>query len=321
MSDWCRRRSPAAIGGGWVIVDAKAHGLGYLYPPQDSFEGDPEKDWIFQAWHWVLEGEVATPRPAPEWFKFPAMMRMTVSTPAVLGLLDGFTKPFNFVHVPLLFPNLYPAGKDQSNFGLIMPFSKHREQWLKTKAIDTHSGEGYSICLLDPKGRTKKIEVKCYGNILGSYREHPEAKFLGSDGEPCSKLTRGLLKRSHIVASQHRFIGKETCRKWEQGDDPSLVDFQCAEYSDGKTIADEELRKQIAEFGIRKTARATNTDSKTIMLIAKRERVKPSTLAKVREFFSKRETEKHALQRPRTKTPVGKRKSPGTQRTEKETSL
>jgi hypothetical protein len=138
------------------------------------------------------------------------------------------------VHVPLLFPNLYPAGKDPSNFGLMMPFSKHREEWLNTKAIDTHSGEQYSISLLDPKG-TRKIEVKCYGNILGSYREHPEAKFLGSDGKPCNKLTRGLSRRSHIVANQHRYIGKETSRKWEQGDDLRLVDFHCAEYSDGKT--------------------------------------------------------------------------------------
>ena len=273
-----------------VIVDAKAHGLGYLYQPQDAKEGDPESDWILQAWHWVLEGEIATPRPAPEWFKFPAMMRTTVSTPAVLGLLNGFTRPFNFVHVPLLFPNLYPAGKDPSNFGLIMPFSKHRSEWLKTKARDTHSGEQYSISLLDPRGRTKKIEVKCYGNILGAYREHPEAKFLGSDGEPCDKLTRGLLRRSHIVASQHRYIGKETCRRWEQGDDQSLVDFQCAEYSDGKTLADEELRKQILETGIRRTARITKTDSKTIMLIVRRERVKPSTLANVREQLSRKKT-------------------------------
>jgi hypothetical protein len=96
------------------------------------------------------------------------------------------------------------------------------------------SGKRYSICLLDPKGRTKKIEVKCYGNILGSYREHPEAKFLGSDGEACNKLTRGLLRRSHIVVNQHRHIGKETSRKWEQRDDTSLVDFHCTEYSDGK---------------------------------------------------------------------------------------
>ena len=212
------------------------------------------------------------------------MMRTTVSTPAVLGLLKGFSKPFNFVHVPLLFPNLYPAGKEPSNFGLIMPFSKHRSEWLKTKATDTHSGKLYPISLLDPKGRTKKVEVKCYGNILGSYREHPEAKFLGSDGEPCNKLTRGLLRRSHVVANRHRYIGKETSRRWEQGDDLSLVDFHCTEYTDGKTVADQELREWIVKTGIRKTARATKVDSKTIMLIVRGERVKPSTLAKVIEF-------------------------------------
>jgi hypothetical protein len=273
--------------GNIVIVEAKAHGLGYLSPPQDAVEGDPQSDWVLQGWHWVLEGEVATPHSAPEWFAIPAMMRMTVSTPAVLGLLKGFTKPFNFVHVPLLFPNLYPAGKDASTFGLIMPFSKHKSGWLNTKATDTHSGKQYSISLLDPKGRTKKVEVKCYGNILGAYREHPEAKFLGSDGKPCSKLTRGLLRRTHIVSTRHRYIGKETSRRWEQGDDPSMADFQCTEYSDGKTIADQELRKRIVEIGIRKTARSTNIDSKTIMLISRGEQVRARTLAKVVEFVRK----------------------------------
>jgi hypothetical protein len=73
------------------------------------------------------------------------------------------------------------------------------------------------------------------------------------------------------------------------------VDFHFTEYSDSKTVADEELRKRILEFGIRKAARATNADSKTIMLIAKGGRVKPSTLAKVREFFRKRENGDHAL--------------------------
>jgi hypothetical protein len=43
--------------GNILIVDAKLHGLGYLYPPQDFVDGEPESDWILQAWHWVLEGE------------------------------------------------------------------------------------------------------------------------------------------------------------------------------------------------------------------------------------------------------------------------
>lgn len=267
--------------GNIVIVDAKAHGLGYLYPPKDTVEGDPKSDWLFEAWHWVLEGEVAIPRTTPAWFSIPAMMRMTVSTPAILGMLKGFTKPFNFVHVPLLFPSLYPVGKDPSNFGLIMPFSKYREQWLNTKAIDTHSGKQYSIALLDAKARTRKIQVKCYGNILGAYREHPEAKFFGHDGKPCDSLTRGLLRKTHIVANVHRYVGKETSRRWEQGDDMSMVDFRCKEYTDGKIVADHEIRTRIVKAGIRRVARETKVNRETVSLIANGSRVKPATLAKI----------------------------------------
>jgi hypothetical protein len=274
--------------GNVVIVDAKAHGLGYLYPPREAIKDDPTGDWVFDAWHWVLEREVATPRPNPDWFSIPAMMRMTVSTPAILGRLKEFTKPFNFIHVPLLFPSLYPAEKNPSNFSLIMPFSKHRDQWLNIKAVDTHSGEQHSIALSDPKGRTKKIEVKCYGNVLGAYREHPEAKFLGHDGKPCHSLTRGLLNRSHIVANIHRHIGKEASRRWEQGEDPSMVDFRCREYSDGKVVADKDLKKWIVEIGIRKVARETKINRETVALIANGKPVKASTLAKITSFRESR---------------------------------
>ncbi len=162
-----------------------------------------------------------------------------------------------------------------------MPFSKHRELWLKTRAIDTHTGKPYSITLLDPQGLTKKIEVKCYGNVLGAYREHPEAKFLGHDGNPCNSLTRGLLRRSHIVANNHRHIGKETSRRWEQGDDMSMVDFRCAEYRDGKTVASDAIRKRIVEIGIRKVARESGVNRETVALIAKGKAVKSTTLHRV----------------------------------------
>jgi hypothetical protein len=55
-------------------------------------------------------------------------------------------------------------------------------------------------------------------------------------------------------------------------------------------VADQELRRQIGEIGIRKTARATKTDSKTVMLISRGERVKPTTLAKILQFLDKRES-------------------------------
>jgi hypothetical protein len=214
-------------------------------------------------------------------------MRMTVSTPAVLGMLKGFARPFNFINVPLLFPRLYPVGKDPSNFSLIMPFSKHRDRWLKTKATDTHSGQQYSICLLDPNGRADGIEIKCYGNILGAYREHPEAKFLGHDGNPCDSLTRGLLRRSHVVANRHRYIGKETSRRWEQGDDMTMVDFVCAEYS-GKVVANEETRQRIIELGVRRVAREVHLDRETVALIAHGIPVKGKTLAQIVKFVEKK---------------------------------
>jgi len=137
---------------------------------------------------------------------------------------------------------------------------------------------------LDPKGRTKKIEVKCYGNILGAYREHPEAKFVGHDGKQCDSLTRGLLRRSHIVANRHRWIGKETSRRWEHGEDISMVDFRCAEYSEGKVVANEGTRRRILEIGIRKTAREMGIHSDIVTLIAKGEPVKPA-LSKIIRFI------------------------------------
>jgi hypothetical protein len=66
-----------------------------------------------------------------------------------------------------------------------------------------------------------------------------------------------IAKPSHIVAAAHRYIGKETSRHWEQGDDMSLVDFKCMEYHNGQVIANKETREWIAKFGVRKIERET----------------------------------------------------------------
>ena len=209
-------------------------------------------------------------------------MRMTVSTPAVLGILKRYTRPFNFVLVPLLFQHSGPRGGSKLN--LVMPFSKHRSEWLNSMATDTRTGKQHPICLLDPTARTKKVEVKCYGNILGEYRNHPEAKFLGPDGIPCHSQTSGLLQRSEIVVERIRYIGKETSRRWEQGEDPSMVDFSCTEYSAHKVIADQESGRKSSrsEFGGHTESKV---DRKTVRLIANGGRAKAKTLAKVVAFL------------------------------------
>jgi hypothetical protein len=276
--------------GNIVIVDAKAHGLGYLYPPRESGKDDPANDWIYEAWHGILESAgLATPRPAPDYHRIPAMMRIAITTPAVLGMLKGVARANNFVFMPLPFPTYDRNGtKREANFSLIMPFSKHQEEWASTKAIDTRTGKTYNIHPgVDRNGRKRggEIWVKTYGNILGEYKAHPEAKFVDRDGNPCCDTTRGLLRPSHIVAVAHRYIGKETSRHWEQGDDMSLVDFKCMECRSGKVIANKETQVRITKFGVRKIERETRVHHDTIILIAKGEAVKPITLSRIIEFL------------------------------------
>ena len=42
------------------VVDPKAHGLGYLYPPKDA--GEDGTDWTFEAWEWLLRNALGLPK-------------------------------------------------------------------------------------------------------------------------------------------------------------------------------------------------------------------------------------------------------------------
>lgn len=85
----------------------------------------------------------------------------------------------------------------------------------------------------------RRILVKNFFMLLDSYQNHPEAKSLGPDGKPCSFDTRGLLQRAHIVANWPPiYIGKESDKHWEEGEDLSLLDFKSIEYKrKGYTVA------------------------------------------------------------------------------------
>ena len=49
------------------IVEPKAHGLGYFYPPKDSPEGWKHESpkWIFEAWDWIMRGVLGLRRRKP----------------------------------------------------------------------------------------------------------------------------------------------------------------------------------------------------------------------------------------------------------------
>ena len=81
-----------------------------------------------------------------------------------------------------------------------------------------------------------------------------------------ARTTSGLLRRAHVVAGEIRYVGKETDRKWEEGDDISVLEFNTTEYGRStKVIASEEIKKKILEIGINKCARDSGFDRKNFI--------------------------------------------------------
>jgi hypothetical protein len=105
-----------------------------------------------------------------------------------------------------------------------------------------------------------------FAHLLTQYQRHPEAKSLSPDGDPCTAETGGLLKRARVVAGEIHYIGKETDRKWEEGDHISLLEFAATEYGRrGKMTATDEVKAAIARIGINKCARESGFDRKNFV--------------------------------------------------------
>lgn len=250
------------------IIDAKGHGLGYLYPPIDRREGGPE--WTFAAWDWLLRQALGLPIVEPVWLNRPAMMKICVSTPNILRRLKSL-RPYNFVLCPLIDGLCgFPAGIDREQFTLIAPFSKNHKEWLSSKYVNIHDGKYYSLAFRQTP-RLDKVIPKTIGQILRIYPLHPENKSLAPDGNPCNGTTQGLLQRMHVYATKLRYIGKETDRKWDHGGDISLLMFRPAQFDElGKMVkADQALIEQLAEVPIKTIARKAQVDRNTIRKICR----------------------------------------------------
>lgn len=54
-----------------------------------------------------------------------------------------------------------------------------------------------------------------------------------------------------MIAGELGYVGKETDRKWEEGDEISILEFTATEYGrKGKVIASEEVKTAIQRIGI-----------------------------------------------------------------------
>ena len=117
--------------------------------------------------------------------------------------------------------------------------------------------------------------------ILRQYLRHPEAKSLAPDGTACAGSTQGLLQRASILVGEIVPVGKETDRRWEQGEDPSLVDFRVHEFrkSAKMVVAAQSDRKRWKKIGVRKLIRKSVLSQKAVYAIISGQPVRLSTLA------------------------------------------
>jgi hypothetical protein len=152
---------------------------------------------------------------------------------------------------------------------LVSAFSSKQQEWFDLECVNVHDGKKYKMLNCNTTDRNIPYNVvfpSQFGHLITHYQQHPEAKSLGPDGNSCKAETKGLLKRAHVIAKEIRYIGKETDRKWEEGDEISLLEFSAIEYGrKGKVIASDDVKTAIQKIGINKCARESGFDRKNFI--------------------------------------------------------
>ena len=229
--------------------------------------------WIYELWDYILRGALNLSRKTPSWLDVPQMMRLTITTYNVLEMLGGWeiARPYNFLLLPMVDPIFGVAFHRQANEQvlLVCPFSSKQEDWLDLECVNVHNGKNYQM--LNGKKTNGNIPYNVvfpsqFAHLLIQYQQHPEAKSLAPNGSSCAAETKGLLGRSHVSAGEVRYVGKETDRKWEEGDEISVLEFKATEYGrKGKVVASEDVKAQISSIGINKCARESGFDRKNLI--------------------------------------------------------
>jgi hypothetical protein len=260
------------------IVNPKAHGIGFVYPPKDNPNNWKKEAplWVYEMWDYIVRGFLGLPRTLPAWASLPQMMRFSISTWNVLkmlGMWEG-ARPHNFMFMVMTseafsfdfdFDNK-PSKKPM----VIVQFSSKQGEWSKLEGIDIHNknrrGKYRRYRLDDPD-----FHPFTYAHMIEDYIRHPEAKSLGPDGKPCTAETRGPLQRAHITAGKIRYIDKETSSMWAHGDDLSVVTdhdetgFRVVEYGKSrKIVLPDSLKCEIQETKLQRELRRRGIGQHTI---------------------------------------------------------
>jgi hypothetical protein len=219
--------------------------------------------WVYELWDYLVRGALNLPRKEPSWLDVAQMMRLTITTYNVLEMLGEWeiARPYNFLLLPMVDPlfGLAFSRKSKEKVLLVCAFSSKQEEWFSMKCVNVHNGKKYKVmdCTQASGNISDNVVFPSqFAHLLIQYQQHPEAKSLAPDGTPCTASTRGLLRRTHVIAGEFRYVGKETDRKWEEGEDTSILEFTAIEYGRAKkVVASEEVKNDIKTIGIKKCAR------------------------------------------------------------------
>jgi hypothetical protein len=281
------------------IVKASAHGLGFLYAPfEDTERKNPEHQWIWDAWDYILALELDGPEAArakrKPWFDLPAMMQVAITTPAVIKRFKGqsWARPLNFMLAVQLMGEI-SNGEDAKRV-LVTPFSKDRTAWKTAVYRDIATGDEYTLYDEEGPSGARQVDAICYGGIIDQHRFHPEPKFCGSDGQPCGSATCGLLQRRHVQIGRKIPIRKETNRRWQEGEDLSVlqayepeVDSTAAEYVRAEggvkhtshAVAPPQLREWLQSASLNLTSQITGIKREHLRAIRDGKPARRETLA------------------------------------------
>jgi hypothetical protein len=121
--------------------------------------------------------------------------------------------------------------------------------------------------------------------LLRKYLGKAETKSLGPDGATCTGSTRGLLQRARITAEKLVPVGKETDRRWDQGDDPSMIDPDIYVYEKREKleIAQPAERKKWTAIGLNRLRRESKLSQTPVSNALKGIGVRPRTLSIIRQ--------------------------------------
>jgi hypothetical protein len=272
------------------IEKASGHGLGYLFAPKERKKNEEDEEtpqWVFEAWEFLLRRALKLPSKDPKWLDLPAMMRMVVTTPNVFKQQrPEWLGPFNFFLFPMLSETFggYPKGFDKSNFVFITPYESDRKKWSTLLGVNLFDGNSHQIALQHTVNQDKVIP-ESFRILFSKYLNKPETKSLAPDGMPCTGSTRGLLQRARITAGKLVPVGKETDRRWEQGEDPSMIDSGIYTYEKRVKleIAHPAERKKWATIGLNRLKRESKLSQAPVSNALKGIGVRPRTLSIIRQ--------------------------------------